>query len=220
MSALPPKADARACPANSYKRPENQRCRMSNTAALQRRQAEDRKMNDNEISPDDLLDVLIRRAVSGKPSPWPIDPNPKFKWKGSFKATYEAGDKQILLWAIEDCAWRGALVPNWAAEALHDIMFRDVARGRIASWAAAFGPIRVNQQRKIQSRQHMVAVWTMIRKHRGEGCTDWEELFEDVRDKLPIGVGKVKSYYFRMQKFMKKHGSDLCTGLRFKPDRV
>ena len=89
-------------------------------------------MNSNDI-PDAsaLLDVLIVRAVRGEASPWPIDPHLDFKWKGSFEATFEAGkgDKQILLWEINDCAQRGARIPKWAADALYDIMLNGVARG-------------------------------------------------------------------------------------------
>ena len=66
-------------------------------------------MNGNDISPDDLLDVLITRAVCGKPSPWRIDED--FKWEGNFKATYEKGDKQILLWAIDASAQKGEPIP-------------------------------------------------------------------------------------------------------------
>ena len=80
-------------------------------------------MNGDDISPDDLLDALIGRAVSGKPSPWPTSQN--FEWKGSFEATYrEGGDtRQILLWAIEDCAQRGTLVlfPTCGTHSLVDI---------------------------------------------------------------------------------------------------
>jgi hypothetical protein len=176
-------------------------------------------MNGDDISPDDLLDALIGRAVSGKPSPWPTSQN--FEWKGSFEATYREGgeNRQILLWAIEDCAQRGTLVPKWAAEALHGIMFRGVARGGIGSWEDAFGPIRTDQQREIRSRQHMAAVWTEVRKLNRAGCTDWEKLYEDVAKTFAIGIGKVREYYSTMQGFMKQYGPDVCMELREKSVR-
>ena len=161
-------------------------------------------MNSNDI-PDAsaLLDVLIVRAVRGEASPWPIDPHLDFKWKGSFEATFEAGkgDKQILLWEINDCAQRGARIPKWAADALYDIMLNGVARGDFDSWEDAFGPIRSDQHRTIQPRRHMVAVWTFVRKLHGEGCKDWEKLYGDAAKKYGIGIGKVKEYYQDMQKF-------------------
>jgi hypothetical protein len=171
------------------------------------------------LPPDDLLDVLIGRAVSGKPSPWRTSQN--FRWKGSFEATYrEGGDnKQILLWAIEDCAQKGTPVPKWAAEALHGIMFRDVAIGRIKTWEDAFGPIRTDQLRQIQTRQHMVAVWRKVRELNRTGCKDWEKLYEDVAKEFNIGIGKVSEYYRTMQKFMKRHGPDVCMEFREKSVR-
>jgi len=176
-------------------------------------------MNGNDISQEDLLDVLIGRAVRGKPSPWPTNQN--FRWKGSFEATYrEGGDnRQILLWAIEECAQNGTPIPKWAAEALHGIMYRDVARGRIGEWEDAFGPIRTDQQREITSRQKMVAVWMEVRKLRRAGCTDWEKLYENVAKKFGIGIGKVKEYYGTMQRFMEMHGPDVCMELREKSVR-
>jgi hypothetical protein len=155
--------------------------------------------------PDRLVNVLIARAVRGEPSPWPTD---DFRWKGSFQATFKAGDKQILLWAIEDCARRGAQIPKWAAKALHDIMFRGVARGKFESWEDAFGPISADQQRTIRPRQHMAGVWTRIRKRHSEGCKDWEELYEDASKHFGIGIGKVKEYYGAMQKFMEEHAPE------------
>ena len=170
------------------------------------------------VHPDVLLDVLIGRAVSGKSSPWPTARG--FEWKGSFEDTYnEGGDnKQLLLWAIEDCAQRGTPVPKWAAKALHDILFRDVARGRITKWKDAFGPIRTDQQRQIRPRRHMVAVWRKVCELNKAGCKDWVKLYEDVADEFGIGIGKAREYYGTMQKFMEEHGPDVCMELREKSD--
>ena len=160
--------------------------------------------------PDRLVNVLISRAVRGEPSPWWTDP--KFKWKGSFEATFKAGDKQRLLWAIEDCARRGVPIPKWASEALHDIMFNGVARGKVANWKDAFGPIRVKQHREIQPLRHMVAVWIEVRE-LNKSNSDWEDIFEKVSKKFGIGIVKAKRYYSAMKKFMKKYGSDVWTEL-------
>jgi hypothetical protein len=160
----------------------------------------------------DLLEVLIALAVTGGPSPFPIDPNPRYKWKGSFEATFDggAGDRQILLWAIEDCAQKGESIPPWAAKALHNIMFRGVALAKFASWNEVFGPIRVLQQREIDALQHMVAVWQRVQKLRQEDRSlDYDGLFEEIRKEFPIGIVKLKSFYQKMQKFMREHQQDV-----------
>jgi hypothetical protein len=156
---------------------------------------------------DQLLDELIFRKVKGEPSPFPIDE--AFPAHGSFESRYEKskGDKQILLWAILDCAKNSQLIPPWAVEALKHIMLRGVARGQFASWEEAFGPIRVLQQRTIRGFQHMVAVWIRIRElHDQEGRPIDDLLFEDVSKEFDaIGIGKVKDYHGRMQRFMDAH---------------
>src|SRR5262249_19526235 len=152
--------------------------------------------------PDRLVNVLIARAVRGEPSPWPTDE--AFEWKGSFEATFKAGDKQILLWAIEDYARRGVPLETWAAQALDDIMLNGVARGRFGSWEDAFGPIRVKQQREIQTLRHMGGVWLRVRELNKSG-SDWEQIFETVGKEFHFNAGKAKRYYSDMKKFMEKH---------------
>jgi hypothetical protein len=174
----------------------------SDAAAARTSQAEGSEIS---ASPKrDPLDVLITLVVRGKPSPFPVDP--KFKWKGGFEATFEAGDKQILLWAIEDCAQRGVPIPEWAGNALHQIMFHGVARGNFASWEDAFGPIRVMQQRTIKSLQHMADVWKRIRERREQdGCPIDDLLFEDISKEFGIGIGKVKEYYGKIQRVVEEN---------------
>jgi len=71
---------------------------------------------------NELLDRAIVRAVRGEPSPWPLDR--AHAPKGAFEDRLNAGDKQILLWAIWDCAERGEAIPRWATEALHTVLMR------------------------------------------------------------------------------------------------
>jgi hypothetical protein len=87
---------------------------------------------------DELLDRAIVRAVRGEPSPWPLDR--AYPPKGTFKDRFKAGDKQILLWAVRDCAERGEAIPKWAAEALHTILIR-AAKFEFETWDDAFGKI-------------------------------------------------------------------------------
>jgi hypothetical protein len=156
------------------------------------------------------VDVLIARAVRGKPSPWPFDPD--YEWQGSFEATYRSGDKQILLWAIDDCAQNGLACPKWAADALHEILMNGVARAKLSSWEDAFGPLVVEQQRKIQTRRHIVGVWLAVREIRSSS-KDWENIFENVAQEFGIGITKVKEYYGKMQTFMEAHGPSVCMEL-------
>jgi hypothetical protein len=162
--------------------------------------------NNIEELADNLLDKLIARAVRGQTSPFPVDKT--YNWKGSFQATFDAGDKQILLWAIEDCAQKRHPIPEWAAQKLHEIMFRGVARGEIACWKDAFGPIRVKQHRTIQTLKHMVAIWLRIRKLKDEDQTlDYDGLFEEVQKEFfpKVGIVKLKKYYQDMQTSIKNN---------------
>ena len=92
------------------------------------------------------IDYAIWCAVLGKPSPWRVDSNPKFKPEGkSFEDRFKASDKQILLWEFFDCWREGRRIPKWAGDALYDLLFR-MAKGRLRavknrdpSWDDAFG---------------------------------------------------------------------------------
>ena len=66
-------------------------------------------------------DHAIWCAVLGKPSPWLI--NSKFEPVGSFEDKFRDGDRQILLWELLDC-WRdGRPIPQWAGDALYNLLF-------------------------------------------------------------------------------------------------
>ena len=173
----------------------------SGAAAVRTSQAEGSEIS---ASPKrDPLDVLITLAVRGRPSPFPVDP--KFKWKGDFEATFEAGDKQILLWAIEDCAQRGAPIPEWAGKALHQIMFHGVARGNFASWEDAFGPILRDAAAYYKDLQHMADVWKRVRELKErDGRTIDDLLFEDISKEFGIGIVKVKKYYGKIQRVVEE----------------
>jgi hypothetical protein len=75
-------------------------------------------MSDVRVS----LREIIRRSVIDESKLWPIDL--KYPAVGFFEDRYKAGkgDKQILLWAIDDCAQKGQPIPEWAAKALNEII--------------------------------------------------------------------------------------------------
>ena len=152
---------------------------------------------------DTLLNSAIHRAVRGEPSPWPIDR--RFPAKGSFEDRFRAGDKQILLWAINDCAQSRQPLPKWLADALQDALIR-LATGEF-SWDDAFGPLRAKgwQRRQISGLSLMYDIFVRVQqkvleqRRKGENINH-DLVYEDVRDDLKrvgcrIGIGKVKKYY-------------------------
>jgi hypothetical protein len=62
------------------------------------------------------IDYAIRRKIHSGPSPWFIDS--QFEDEGSFEDRSRVGDKQILLWELDDCARTGQRIPQ-AALCLH-----------------------------------------------------------------------------------------------------
>ena len=172
---------------------------------------------------DRLLNSAIHRAVRGEPSPWPIDP--KFPAKGSFEDRFRAGDKQVLLWAIDECAQSRQLLPKWVADALHDALIR-LATGEF-SWDDAFGPLRAKgwQRRQISGLSLMydilVRVQQKVHEQRRKGENINHDLvYEDVRDDLKkagrrIGIGKVKKYYALARDDIKEHDAALAKAYGF-----
>lgn len=151
----------------------------------------------------ELLKEIIYRSVRGEVSPWPIDPD--FKPGSTFAAAFKRGDKQQLLWAIDYYAQKGRPIPKWAAQALHDILYRTVA-GEAASWDDAFGRLyaRGTQRRRIHGLSRMVDVWHRVRELNRQGHAADEGLFEKVSAELGIGRGRVRDYYWSVQGFVRR----------------
>jgi hypothetical protein len=171
---------------------------------------------------DQLLDEAIFRAVRGEPSLWPVDPDHRVD--GTYKERFERGDKQILLWAIEDHARNNELIPEWAAEALKNTLLR-FAKGK-CSWEDAFGrPIaRGMHRQRIENLSLMYEAWWRVRQKVNERKAnkkvkerrakkeniDYDLLYEGVSRELrkagrKIGIGKVKEFHGLVQKDSKKH---------------
>ena len=172
---------------------------------------------------DSLLNSAIHRAVRGEPSPWPIDP--EFPAKGSFEDRFRAGDKQVLLWAIHECAQRRQLLPKWVTDALHDALFR-LATGEF-SWDDAFGPLRAKgwQRREISGLSLMYDILARVRQkvvdqRRKDENINYDLVFEDVRDDLKkagrrIGIGRVKKHYALARDDIKEHDAELAKAYGF-----
>jgi hypothetical protein len=150
-----------------------------------------------------LLKEMIRRAVRGEPSPWPIDP--EFKVEGTYEDRFKCGDYQILLWAIDHYAQSGQPIPKWAAEALEDRLFRAVT-GELGSWDEAFGSLyaKGTQRRRIYGLSRMLDVLFLVRQLHKEGHPIDDHLFERVGKELGVG-GKTT---------VKKLYSDAQNGIR------
>src|SRR5262249_16717831 len=107
---------------------------------------------------------IIRRSVMGKSKLWPIDP--RYPAVGSLEDRFNgtvnkgAGDKQILLWTIDDSLQNREPIPDWAANALHDLVYQ-AAEGEFRSWDDAFGKLYApgKRKRRIQHLALMLRVW-------------------------------------------------------------
>jgi hypothetical protein len=137
----------------------------------------------------DALRDIIRRSVMGESELWPIDPH--FPAVGSFEDRFNAGDKQILLWAIDDYAQRGEPAPQWAAKELNNITY-SAAQGKYTSWNDAFGKIFAGiQRRRAQTLTRMLDVYPIDNR-----------LFERVGQELKLpasGKTTVQELYLRVK---------------------
>ncbi len=90
----------------------------------------------------DLVDRAIIHAVrSGDNSYWKLDS--RYPAKGrTWQERYNEGkgDKQALLWAIEECGETGKVIPDWAHVALRRCLL-DGSRGEFKTWDGAFDKI-------------------------------------------------------------------------------
>jgi hypothetical protein len=141
---------------------------------------------------------IIYRSVMGTSKLWPIDR--RYPALGSFEDRFKAHDKQILLWAIDDCAQKRELIPDWAANALHDLVYRG-AEGEFRSWDDAFGKIYAPGKRKhrIAHLALMLRVWARICQRHEAGESKLEELFQSVGEEFDIGATLVKELYGMVQ---------------------
>jgi hypothetical protein len=172
--------------------------RVENTTMSEARLSKVESGPQTEFKLKSETDHAIWCAVLGKPSPWLIDS--KFEPVGSFEDRFRDGDRQILLWELLDC-WRdGRPFPQWAGDALYNLLF-GMAKGvlektgDIASWDDAFGrPYAVEKQsRGMQTQSHMFEVYRQYEQEKKknklmpkEKRVDTDELFQKAGQ--PFGV--------------------------------
>jgi hypothetical protein len=137
------------------------------------------------------IDYAIWCKVHGEPSPWLIDS--QFEVKGSFEDRFRAGDKQILLWELDSCARTGERIPQWAADALYDILY-GMAKGSLSenSWNDAFGKPYADRKQPggMRTRAQMFDAYREVRKLvaekkvRGEKRDYDQKLYEEAGQRL------------------------------------
>ena len=154
----------------------------------------------SEMSDADKVTIrdIIYRSVMGKSNLWPIHPFPA---KGSLEDRFNAGDNQILLWAIADCAQNKQPIPEWATDALTDLLYRAV-QGDVASWDNVFGKIfRGVQKRRAQTLSRMLDVYYRVCELSTQAPID-NALFKRVGKELNLTASSkttVQELYLRVK---------------------
>jgi hypothetical protein len=155
---------------------------------------------------DPRLEEMIDAAVMGdSTSPWDIDP--KYPPKGTLQDRFNAGEKQILLWAIKFSAREGKPVAEWAAKALADVLY-EAATGKFDSWDEAFGRIfaRKKKTTMYKKAREMLAAYDRVIELNRENPKDNPKgniLFARVAEELHIGKNRVAEYYAGVRDFVK-----------------
>ncbi|MGC2827670.1 MAG: hypothetical protein WA322_26150 [Pseudolabrys sp.] len=155
---------------------------------------------------DPLLEMMIDDAVLGdKASPWDIDPD--HPPDGSLQDRFNAGDKQILLWAIHFSARKRNQVPEWAAKALAEVVY-EAAVGEFDSWDEAFGRIFKKKKRATmyQKARHMIDAYNRVielNREDPKANPRGNILFARVGEELHIGKNNVSKYYARVRDYVK-----------------
>ena len=90
-------------------------------------------------------------------------------------------------------------IPDWAANALKDIIYGAV-QGDFVSWDEAFGKLFVDiQRRRARSLALMLKVWARIHQRNQAGEPKLEELFTSVGEEFDIGATSVKELYGKIR---------------------
>jgi hypothetical protein len=151
---------------------------------------------------DDPLNQAIFRAVKGEKT-WPLSPLYN-SGGGTFKEEFEAGDKQMLLWAIVDSAWNNEPIPKWAADKFLTTVF-SAAKGEFSSWDGAFGKLfeRAYRTRIQEQARLMFPVGRRIQELSKQGQPIGDLMYEQVAEEFHIGTDRVRTYWRFYRDFIK-----------------
>jgi hypothetical protein len=152
---------------------------------------------------DALLEGMIDAAVMGDPtSPWDIDP--KHPVIGTLQDRFNAGDKQILLWTLKFSARERKPAPEWATEALADVLY-EAATGKFESWDEGFGRIFARKKRTTmyKKKREMLAAYNRVIELSKDNSIGYI-LFARIGEELAIGKNRVAEYYGRVKKYLEK----------------
>jgi hypothetical protein len=151
---------------------------------------------------DPQLEEMIDAAVMGDPtSPW--DTDPKYPGGKDLESMFNGGDQQALLWAVTFSARERKPAPEWAAEALADIMYR-MATGEFETWDEAFGRMFPRKKRitmLLKARDMINAYNRVIELSKDNPIGSI--LFQRIGDELHIGKNAVGDYYARVRDWVK-----------------
>ena len=146
----------------------------------------------------DPIHEAILRAGRGEKSPWPTDK--KYPVKGrNHQERFRKGDKQALLWAIEECGQEGKVIPPWAADAFSDLMARACEGVEFETWDEVFGKIMASRTGRAQA-QRRVKEWRRvggrIAEIRATGRKFDLRFWPDLKGKFPeIGEPRLREYW-------------------------
>jgi hypothetical protein len=113
---------------------------------------------------------------------------------------YEAGDKWVLLYVIEECVSAERPAPKWARDALWQA-YGKARLGRVRSWNEVFGPPwhqgkKTKQQRSVQTWVKGVSVYLRIHHlSQYEGKSINAELFDQVAKEQRLSRATVIRLY-------------------------
>jgi hypothetical protein len=157
------------------------------------------------IDIDPRLREAIFRAVKGEPSWWPIDRN--YPQHGTQQERFDAGDRQMLLWAIVLAADEKRQIPRWATNALEaalltisttDKDWRDVFGGTRAKRGGGRG---ANSRSMMMRAKKMLAVWDLVHELKSQGWGIGDKMFAEIGQRLHISGSTANRYYSRMKRY-------------------
>jgi hypothetical protein len=158
-----------------------------------------------------VLDPRLRKAiiaaVRGEPSPWPIDKH--HPENGTFQERFDAGDQQIMLWAIALAAENGERTPPWAADALMEKLLEVSIAAK--DWDGVFDPPNSQRDGKAtganpdtiaRRARYMFKCYDIVkeRNENGEGLSDI--LFNRIGRELGISGSTVRNYYYDVKRWL------------------
>ena len=111
------------------------------------------------------------------------------------------GDRAALFFAINQCATRELVIPEWAASAFRR-GYSDVASFRVDSWDKAFGAPFPKGFKVAQGRRRLGLIFIVHGRildiYKREQVAIDDELFQRVANEFHIGKRQCKQFWYNM----------------------